>query len=86
MGHNQTLPAVVTTAPVRPLKTEQGTVIYPRNSRSGGGWPQTFAVAGELAGTNATPGTPQSVPRTPVRHARTDLAAFIGLAAPTTSA
>ena len=29
----------------------------------GGGWPQTFAVAGELAGTNATPaGTPQSVP------------------------
>lgn len=85
---NQSYPAVLTTAASRPLKTEQGTVIYPRIPRLGGGWPLTFAVAGELTETNAAPAaSPQSIPRArrilnnPVRQARTDLAAFMGLAA-----
>ncbi|MBL9174736.1 MAG: hypothetical protein JNL10_14455 [Verrucomicrobiales bacterium] len=88
IADNGSFPAVVTTATARPLKTEQGTVIYPRSPQRGGGWPPTFAVAGELAGTNAAPSTPpQVVPRArrilgnPVRQARTDLAAFVGLAA-----
>ncbi|MBN9691225.1 MAG: hypothetical protein J0M24_13390 [Verrucomicrobia bacterium] len=78
-------PAVHTRAtPVRPVKTEQGPVVYPRVD--GSGWPRSFGVERELSATNS----PLSANSSPARlrpdrdaeerPSRADLAVFLILA------
>ncbi|HRI16476.1 MAG TPA: hypothetical protein PLX89_26070, partial [Verrucomicrobiota bacterium] len=69
----------------RPLKSEQGVVVYPR--RIGGGWPRTFGVEHELTANQAPLVRASTSTRLkpdreiPTRYPRTDLAVFIALAA-----
>jgi len=85
LGDLGKFPAAYTAvAPVRPLKSEQGLVVFPR--QDGSGWPRAFSVEWELVATNAPTADSGGLTRlrpdrdASARPSRADLAVFATLA------